>query len=119
MTITLTTSIVTSLAGETPINLSPGAQTITKNAVGIYSDILSCTVAALEHSTFGSLTTEGVAMVRNLDSTNFVQLGSATGDYFIKVKAGESFVFRLLPGATFWTAADTATVLMQLWVLED
>jgi len=119
MTISLTISLQTSLAGETPASISPGNQSITKNNKGKYSSTLSVTTSEKTVSTFGELTTEGVTVVRNLDGTNFVKIGFSTGAYGIKLKPGETYVFRLLPGVSMYLIADTATCLVDLDVLED
>ena len=65
--------------------------------------------------------TEGYAFFRNLDATNFVQIGvdvSGTFYPFAKLKAGEAAVLRLATG-TIYAKADTASVDLAAWVLED
>ena len=119
MSINLTVACQTSLAGETPITINPGTQSITKAGKGKYQSTLSVTTSEKTVSTYGELTTEGLIFVRNLDATNFVRLGFSTGVYGMKVKPGETFVFRLVPGATVYLIADTATCLVDIDVLED
>ena len=121
MAISYTCSLVTTLAGETPIVLSPGVQTIAKSAKGVYSDYKTITTSPVTLSSTtlkGQLTTAGLCFVRNCDSTNFVSVGSATGAYNQKVLAGESYVFRL-SGSDCFLAADTASVDIQWVVLEN
>lgn len=62
---------------------------------------------------------EGYIFLKNLDTTNFVQLGFSTGVYGMKLKAGEIALFRLEPGVTLYAKADTAAVSLQYIVYED
>lgn len=62
---------------------------------------------------------EGYLFIRNLDTTNYVQLGFSTGVYGIRLKAGEFALIRLEPGATLYAKANTATVNIQYVLYED
>lgn len=67
----------------------------------------------------GSITTPGLFIVKNLDSTNFVNFrGSSGGANCVKVKAGEVQVFRF-SGTAPYAIADTAEVRIQYLLLED
>lgn len=120
MSISLSLSVVTSLAGETPIVLSPGTQTITKSGKGFYSDYKTINSSGDETLTGttlkGELTTAGLLFIRNCDSTNFVSIGSSA-DKIIKILAGESFCWRL-SGGDLVLRADTAPVTVQYVLLE-
>ncbi len=61
--------------------------------------------------------TIGYLAVRNTDSTNFVQLGSSTGVYSVKLRAGES---AMLPwvGAQVIAKADTANCDVEYLIIE-
>jgi hypothetical protein len=72
----------------------------------------------------GEVVTPGVAFFKNLDPTNFVEIGvmsSGTGGTFlplVKCKPGESAKFRLAT-ANFWARANTASVNLQTCILAD
>lgn len=52
---------------------------------------------------------------RNLDATNFVDLGFATGAYGIRLPAnGGSALFFVRPGTTIYAVADTAACSIQV-----
>jgi hypothetical protein len=62
----------------------------------------------------------GYIYVRNLDGTNYVELGYTSGTYFGKLKAGEACVFRAGAGLTTLHAkANTATCDIEYFVLPD
>lgn len=67
----------------------------------------------------GDLTTYGWLYIRNLDATNYVQLGFSTGVYGIRLEAGEPAMFRTEPAATVYLKADTAACNVQFQWLED
>ena len=63
----------------------------------------------------------GYAYFRNLDDTNFVQLGIDSGGTFhgfAKLKAGEAALVRLTTNAPY-AKADTAAVDLQYLILSD
>lgn len=62
---------------------------------------------------------EGYMFVKNLDATNFVQIGFSTGVYGMRLYPGEFALFRLEPGATFYAKADTAAITLQYIVYEN
>ncbi len=71
---------------------------------------------------FGSdLTAEGVCYMRNLDATNFIEIGpDSTGIVdFIKLKPGEFWVGRLKPTVVVKAQADTAACDLQVAVFDD
>ena len=72
----------------------------------------------------GDVSTLGLYYFRNLDDTNFVEIGQDVGgggfEAFLKLKAGEFSVgrFAALPG-TLQAKADTAAVELQYTIYED
>lgn len=61
----------------------------------------------------------GVCVIRNLDATNYVQIGFATTVYNLRVKAGESQVVRLEPTtASIFLKANTNPCVVQVKVWE-
>jgi len=61
--------------------------------------------------------TAGYILIKNLDSTNFVEVG-LTASYTIKLKAGEVALFRA-DSNSLYAKADTANVNVQLYIFED
>lgn len=67
----------------------------------------------------GDVGTLGLMVVTNLDATNFVSIRPATGGTnTIKIKAGETQMFRLATAAPF-AIADTGAVEIEVLLLED
>jgi hypothetical protein len=64
------------------------------------------------------LGTPGYVFIKNLDATNYVEVGSTTGVYDIKLKAGEIAVYRH-NSATLYAKANTAACNVEYWVIED
>lgn len=64
------------------------------------------------------LGTPGYIFIKNLDDTNYVEVGSTTGVYDIKLKAGEIAVYRH-NGTTIYAKANTAACLVEYWLIED
>ena len=64
------------------------------------------------------LGTPGYMLVKNLDSTNYVEIGSTTGVYDIKLKAGEVALYRH-NSATVYAKANTAACKVEYSLIED
>jgi hypothetical protein len=65
--------------------------------------------------------TEGWAMLRNLDSTNFVNWGPKSAGAMVplgRLNKNEPAMLRLYPGVTLRMIADTAPCLVKITVLE-
>lgn len=66
----------------------------------------------------GDITTPGYLIIKNLDSTNFVELyRTSAGSGVVKLKAGETACFRL--SAQPYALADTASCQVQYLLIED
>ena len=77
------------------------------------------TVGTTEESIgLGELGNEGLAVIVNLDSTNYVDLGSSTGSYMIRLLPGEPQLLRLRPGLTLFARANTAACLVAFNIFE-
>ena len=63
------------------------------------------------------LGTPGYIFLKNLDSTNFVEIGSTTGVYDIKLLAGEVAIYRH-NSATVFAKADTAICNLEYLLIE-
>lgn len=73
-----------------------------------------------ESQAFGELGTVGWVWMRNLDTTNYVQWGFATGVYGGRMEAGEpAGPFRLEPSTTLYLKANTAACKVEIYCLED
>ena len=66
----------------------------------------------------GEVGTPGWTYVRNLDDTNYVEIGCVTTSYTIKLKAGEFCLFRA-SGSTIYAKANTAACNVEFCVVED
>lgn len=64
------------------------------------------------------LGTPGYIFVKNLDATNYVEVGSTTGVYDIRLKAGEVALYRH-NSATIYAKANTAACKVEYWLIED
>lgn len=66
--------------------------------------------------------TLGWAHFRNLDATNWVEVGTYVGGTFypaVRMKPGEPACFRLSPGKTYYAQANAAPVVLYWKVNED
>ena len=62
--------------------------------------------------------TPGYMFIKNCDSTNYVEVGSTTGVYDIKLKAREIALYRH-NSATVYAKANTAACLVEYCLVED
>lgn len=63
------------------------------------------------------LGTPGYVFIKNLDSTNYVEIGSTTGVYDIKLLAGEVALYRH-NSATLYGKANSAACLVEYIIIE-
>lgn len=63
------------------------------------------------------LGTPGYVLILNLDSTNYVEVGSTTGVYDIKILAGEFACYRH-NSATIYAKSNTSAVLCEYIIIE-
>lgn len=57
-------------------------------------------------------------VLRNLDPTNYVQIGFATGNYGVRMRPGDPMWIPLEPGTTIYAIANTASCKVQYFVYE-
>lgn len=68
---------------------------------------------------FGDIGTEGLCVIYNLDPTNYVQIGFATGVYGMRARgANMPVMFFLEPNATLYLKANTAACNVRIIVYE-
>ena len=61
----------------------------------------------------------GLLCIRNLDATNYVQVGFATGAYNLRIKAGQSALLPIEPAtASLFLLANTAACIVELAAYE-
>jgi hypothetical protein len=65
----------------------------------------------------GDVTTIGFVGVRNMDETNYIEVGGTTGVYSIKLKAGEGFCARWNHNDVF-VKANTAACKVEYLIIE-
>jgi hypothetical protein len=68
------------------------------------------------------IATLGVCTIENTDDENYVELGvvvTATFYPSVKIKFGELWPFRMVPGVTYYVRANTASVKIITNVVED
>lgn len=92
---------------------------VTQSAVGGPTPGYVTIGTSEESQAFSELSTLGWVHLKNLDSTNYVQWGFATGAYGGRLEAGETATFRLEPSTTLYMVANTAACKMLIKAFED
>lgn len=93
--------------------------TFDQAAAGAVGDIQNIGTSEESLAT-GDISTEGWIILRNLDATNYIEIGATTaGNRLIRLEAGEPACFRVKPGATIYCQADTAACDLFYRLLED
>ena len=110
---------VTCRNGNLRYSFAPGQKSINQAAVGGPTPGYVTIGTTEETVTFGELGTAGWLMMQNLDPTNYVQWGPATGVYVGRMEAGEPAAFRIEPGTTLYMKANTAACKVLVECLED
>lgn len=101
--------------------LGPWTMSLTQAAVGATEGVVAVTTSEADLAV-GSVSTPGLLMLTNLDSTNFVTYGPKSGGSMVavgKIKPGETHLLRLDPAATLRWKADTATVKVDVKLYEN
>lgn len=119
--------MATTLRLSASLNSAETNETLQVSAVqvaqaGDYEDSGMIDVATTEttHTISTDIGNVGLAMMINRDPTNFVDIGTATGVYPLRLNPGEAFVGRLAPAtATLYFLANTANVKVQFKIYED
>lgn len=120
-------SVTTNLTA-TKGNLS-FARSVTTNATmnlarkGDFVQSIPTTAAGTALTIPAGVTTNGWTLFRNLDATNYVEIGSQTGGTTFlpvgRLNAGESALFRLAQGVSIYARANTGAVDLEANVLND
>lgn len=80
-------------------------------------EVQSVGTAEEELAQGAELGTPGYILIKNLDSTNYVEVGSTTGVYDIRLKALEVALYRH-NSATVYAKANTAACLVEYVLVE-
>lgn len=117
--ISLTTRFSVSNGSYDPGTWSVSNLQIDQAAVGAAEGVQAIGTSE-ETLSAGDLGTRGILQMRNLDDTNFVEWGFATGDYGGRMEAGEiAGPFRTGGSQDIYLKADTAACNVQYRWLED
>ena len=96
-----------------------GSVAITTAAGNVDSRILSVGTSEEEHTFSADIGNAGYVYIDNQDTTNFVDVGFATGVYPIRVKAGHPQLFSITPAqGSLFLKADTAACRVEVTVRE-
>ena len=93
------------------------------NAAGFTQSIPTNTAGT--EITLGDVATNGVAWFRNLDTTNYVEIGvQVSGDFypFVRLNYGEAWSFRLAQGVTPYAranATNNVTVVLEKLIFDN
>jgi hypothetical protein len=107
------------LKGNHSETIAPTAYTVDQTGIGAWKSVQNIGTSEESIGTFGDVTTEGWCYMRNLDTTNYVQIGFSTAVYGIRLEAGETAQFRCEPSLTMYLKANTAACEVEIFVAED
>jgi len=95
--------------------LTQDSQTLTSELAVSGPQTITTNPTALN---LGGTSTKGIAWFRNLDASNYVEVGTGTGVSFVaflKLEAGQACYVWLATNAPY-AKADTASVLLDYWI---
>jgi hypothetical protein len=108
------------IKGALKHEFTPAQISLTMTGSLVYDVVTS--VGTTEESagpTFGDIGTEGLCVIYNLDTTNYVQVGFSTTVYGMRLYgAGAPAMFMIEPGATVYLKANTAACNVRIVVYE-
>lgn len=113
------TSTLTLRNGSNVFSWTPGAIQVDQTASGGPTPGYVTIGTSEESIAFGELSTQGYLIIHNLDATNYVRWGFATGVYGGRLNAGEYAILRLNPGSTLYLIANTAACKCHVYGLEN
>lgn len=93
------------------------SDTITVTGDSFVSGVLSIGTSEEELTQLADLGIPGYVLLKNLDSTHYVEFGSTTGVYDINLHAGEIAVYRHNSG-TIYAKANTSACLVEYTIIE-
>lgn len=101
-------------------DFSPSQLSLTQTGTLVYDSVHSVgTSEETAGPSFGDIGTEGVCVVYNLDTTNYVQVGFSTGVYGMRLYgAWAPAQFTLEPNTTLYLKANTSACNVRIIVYE-
>ncbi len=102
-------------------NWVPSEVSVNQSAIGAAGGVQTIGTSA-EALGVADLVTVGYARFRNMDATNYVQIGPYVSGTFhpaIKLKPGDPATLRLDPTNPWYAKANTAAVKLQYMIFED
>jgi hypothetical protein len=121
ITVTIT---ATCRNGTAPYQLNttfaPGTVAINQTTKGAERTVFLRTTSDASLA-LSSLTNYGVTAFKNLDTTNYIDIGADVAGAispFVRLLAGETAILRIKPGITIRTQANTASVRLEVWALD-
>lgn len=99
---------------------TPSQLSLSQTGALVYDNTVSVgTTEETAGPSFGDIGTEGLCVVYNLDTTNYVQVGFATTVYGMRLRgASAPAIFFLEPNATLYLKANTAACNVRIIVYE-
>ena len=99
---------------------TPPQLSLTQTGALVYDNTVSVgTSEETAGPSFGDIGTEGLCVIYNLDTTNYVQVGFATGVYGMRLHgASAPAIFFLEPNSTLYLKANTAACNVRIIVYE-
>jgi len=88
---------------------APAAQAIVQTNPGAYGGVSTVTTTPALIPNITPVTAAGWCYVQNLDPTYYILIGPTSGAMLLKLLPGESFAFRLTPGATPYAQAASGS----------
>lgn len=96
---------------------SSGTESVTQVAEGAVVYVGTLTTSDTEMTQLDELTTLGIAIIRNLDDTNYITVGTDSGGSIVpafRVGPGETSKVKLVPSTTYRWQANTASCDVEL-----
>jgi len=122
LTLKITFNYNPSTAGEVSVNPAEFSGTFDVTASSAVTTGIQAIGTSEETLNLGDVSDPGYLMIKNLDSTNFVQFNvdATPTQYTGALKAGEFACLRLGDTASaLYLKADTASCNIQYWLLSD
>ena len=115
--ITVNSSLQYVKGGRTLLSRGVINQKATQTGNNTGGGIFTCTTAERALA-ISEVATAGWTWIQNLDATNYVEIGPATGSYLLKLKAGVGCAVPL-DKTTLYVKANAASVDVEIWMLEE
>jgi hypothetical protein len=111
---------LTLVNGNLRVSFPQVARQYTQTTSGLSDQVLSIGTSE-ENVSFGDVSTPGILVLHNLDSTNYVEYGQSDGGTMKKLgklAAGDVHTFRLAGSVTLRMQANTAACKVRVMCLE-